>query len=785
MAAVAIAAVGLVMAFAQAAPMDPPVMMQDPGAMITVSWLPVEAVGANDTTYTLSYDTTDPFTATQTVTTIGTSYVIHGVDGVTYYAIVQADDGSGVLSDPSSVSQVTADGTPPNSTFVPSPASPNGAHGWYTSATAVISVEETVSGLQSLTVNTTDVSADVVFGLPPDPSTYAVTLAEGVNDFSFSGIDVAGNTETPDKSASLKLDSVAPTCSVSVTPSTPTSAAITATITAGDAAPGSGVDHIDYVFLPIGNSPNGSTVWTSAAGSSVSPSVPAARRTLFARSVDVAGNVSGIMSADILFDATAPVTTAVTVPASPTGPSGSWLHAPTISLEVTDTDPIMTTYYSWNNTNTVATVGNAPVVPAGAGVQTLRFFSVDSAGNAEAIHVVTFLVQGQQSYTITFVSNGGSAVSPITQLYGTTVTAPVAPTKADYGFAGWYSDSGLTTPYTFTTMPFSNITLYAKWSADLHTITFVSNGGSAVTAITQGFGTVVTAPSAPTKTGNAFAGWYSDSGLTTPYTFTTMPASNITLYAKWTSVSYTLTYTPGSHGIITGESWQTVPYGSDGTTVTAVADPGYHFVSWSDGVLTAARADTNVVGDITVSASFAVTTYAIMPTAGLHGAILPSSVQDVASGTDATFTITADPGYHIADVLVDGVSVGALPSYAFHNVTAAHTISAQFALDALIHPRVVLTIRTSAHAGQSFAIIGDVTPATAGQPIIIQYKKPGSAVWVTAKYSPVFTRSGSMLGHFGLIFKCYKLGTWKFRARFPADATHTGYNAYDTVRIIR
>ena len=44
----------------------------------------------------------------------------------------------------------------------------------------------------------------------------------------------------------------------------------------------------------------------------------------------------------------------------------------------------------------------------------------------------------------------------------------------------------------------------------------------------------MTAPTAPTKTGYTFAGWYSDAGLTTPYTFTTMPASSITLYAKWT-----------------------------------------------------------------------------------------------------------------------------------------------------------------------------------------------------------------------------------------------------------
>ncbi|MBK8419012.1 InlB B-repeat-containing protein [Candidatus Villigracilis saccharophilus] len=67
-----------------------------------------------------------------------------------------------------------------------------------------------------------------------------------------------------------------------------------------------------------------------------------------------------------------------------------------------------------------------------------------------------------------------------------------------------------------------------------YTITFNSNGGSAVGAITQPFGSAVSAPTAPTKTGNTFGGWYSDAGLTTAYTFTTMPASDITLYAKWT-----------------------------------------------------------------------------------------------------------------------------------------------------------------------------------------------------------------------------------------------------------
>ncbi|NLE06958.1 MAG: InlB B-repeat-containing protein [Crenarchaeota archaeon] len=70
------------------------------------------------------------------------------------------------------------------------------------------------------------------------------------------------------------------------------------------------------------------------------------------------------------------------------------------------------------------------------------------------------------TYTITFESNGGSAVTAITAVAGATVTAPAAPTKAGYIFVGWYSDSGLNTSYTFGTMPSGNITVYAKWTAE-------------------------------------------------------------------------------------------------------------------------------------------------------------------------------------------------------------------------------------------------------------------------------------------------------------------------------
>ncbi|MFA6458305.1 MAG: LamG-like jellyroll fold domain-containing protein [Patescibacteria group bacterium] len=84
-------------------------------------------------------------------------------------------------------------------------------------------------------------------------------------------------------------------------------------------------------------------------------------------------------------------------------------------------------------------------------------------------------------------------------------------------------------------------------------------------------------------------------GNTTTYT-----SANTTKVA-----SHTLTYTAGAGGSITGTSPQTVADGASGTAVTAVPDTGYYFVGWSDGVTTAARTDTSVVADVSVSATFA------------------------------------------------------------------------------------------------------------------------------------------------------------------------------------
>ena len=213
-------------------------------------------------------------------------------------------------------------------------------------------------------------------------------------------------------------------------------------------------------------------------------------------------------------------------------------------------------------------------------------------------------------YTITFDSNGGSAVTAITQNYATTVTKPTDPTKAGYTFVGWCSDEALTTPYTFTTMPAENITLYADWSINEYTITFDSNGGSAVTAITQDYATTVTKPTDPTKTGYTFAGWYSDEALNTPYSFTTMPAENITLYAKWTINDYTITFDSNDGSAVTAI---TQNYATTVTAPTAPTKAGYTFAGWySDEALTTTYTFTTMPAEnITLYANWAINPYTI------------------------------------------------------------------------------------------------------------------------------------------------------------------------------
>ena len=146
---------------------------------------------------------------------------------------------------------------------------------------------------------------------------------------------------------------------------------------------------------------------------------------------------------------------------------------------------------------------------------------------------------------------------------------------------------------------------------------------------------------------------------------------------------YTLAYTAGANGTLTGTASQNVNHGGDGTPVTAVPNEGYHFVQWSDGSTANPRTDTNVTGPINVTATFAINTYTITSTAAPGGSITPVGSVSVNHGGNQSFSVYPDTGYYIADIVVDGASKGAFDSYAFTDVTADHRVHALFTAYAL------------------------------------------------------------------------------------------------------
>ena len=192
-------------------------------------------------------------------------------------------------------------------------------------------------------------------------------------------------------------------------------------------------------------------------------------------------------------------------------------------------------------------------------------------------------------YTITFDTNGGSEIAPITQDYGTEITAPDNPTRKGYTFKGWDKEIP-------KTMPAENITVKAQWEINQYTITFDTNGGSEIAPITQDYGTEITAPDNPTRKGYTFKGWDKEIPKT-------MPAENITVKAQWEINQYTITFD-------TNGGSEIAPITQDyGTEITAPDNPtrkGYTFKGWDKEIPKTMPAE-----NITVKAQWEINQYTI------------------------------------------------------------------------------------------------------------------------------------------------------------------------------
>lgn len=187
------------------------------------------------------------------------------------------------------------------------------------------------------------------------------------------------------------------------------------------------------------------------------------------------------------------------------------------------------------------------------------------------------------AYTVTFVTEKEDEV-PSQIRANAPAAQPADPAKEGYTFIGWYSGES---EWDFETPVTAVLTLTAKWQINRYTITFDTAGGSEVPSITQDYGTAITPPAAPTRTGYTFAGW--DREIPT-----TMPAEDMTITARWTVNQYTITFKPenGGQDIVIKQDY--------GTAITAPANPtktGYTFVGWDKTIPT-----TMPAGDMTITA---------------------------------------------------------------------------------------------------------------------------------------------------------------------------------------
>jgi len=254
------------------------------------------------------------------------------------------------------------------------------------------------------------------------------------------------------------------------------------------------------------------------------------------------------------------------------------------------------------------------------------------------------------TYTVTFDSQGGSAVDPQTVEHGGLVIEPTAPTRTGYVFAGWYKEFECINAWDFANDTVtSDVTLYAQWTTNTYTVTFDKNGGDTeanpTTKTATYGGNVGTLPTAPTRIGYTFTSWNTKAnGSGTEFKATTAVTADITVYAQWTINSYTVTF--DSQGGSTVSS-QTVNHGGKATEPTAPTWGGYIFGGWYKESECTNNWDFNtdtVTSDVTLYAKWT------GPVHNITQDIYYTTIQAAFDAANSGDTIVADDGSYAESI---------------------------------------------------------------------------------------------------------------------------------------
>ncbi|HJV48709.1 MAG TPA: kelch repeat-containing protein [Geothrix sp.] len=323
---------------------------------------------------------------------------------------------------------------------------------------------------------------------------------------------------------------------------------------------------------------------------------------------------------------------------------------------------------------------------------------VATAGSLTMNGVHTLAATAQlQTFTLTASAGANGTVTPAgvtTVSYGGSQTYTITP-NTGYQVADVLVDGssvGPLTSYTFSSVAGSH-TLTATFQIQTFTLTASAgtNGSispSGVVTVNYGASQAFTVtPSAGYQVAGVTVDGLAQGALGT-YTFSNV-TTNHTISATFSLLpTNTLTVALGLGVTGTPATTATYPLGTV-VPYSYALQAGYQNLQVHlDGAAVAASGNVTMNAAHTLSVTALIQTFTITASAGANGSISPTGSTLLNYGSNQSYTITPNAGYQVADVLVDGVSVGAVTSYTFSNLAANHTISATFALP----PGFVLTV---------------------------------------------------------------------------------------------
>lgn len=182
------------------------------------------------------------------------------------------------------------------------------------------------------------------------------------------------------------------------------------------------------------------------------------------------------------------------------------------------------------------------------------------------------------TYTLSFNTNGGNNMDPVYIEYDTPIDInSFTPYKTGYSFLGWFTEPELLYSFDLKTMPSHDMALFAKWKINTYSISYQTNCDEKIGTSYYDYGSSVSKPKDLSREDYIFDGWFMDSNYNTPYNLYNMPAYNITLYAKWTSL-YHYAYFDTKGG--TEIDPQYVKYNDKVERPDDPEKPGYGFIDW-------------------------------------------------------------------------------------------------------------------------------------------------------------------------------------------------------------